>query len=426
MVKHIIELQDAKGTKAKQAIIEKYSNDVIFSQLLNYALNPLITYNLSETTLILSADEMTDFKENKIDTYNDIFECFEHLSKLRGISNEIIKKVKYLLYMNYNGVDREVFIKILSKTLRLGVTAKTVNKIIPNLIPEWEVQQAFAIEKYPIPNGEEFWVTEKLNGVRATFINNELIARSGTVFQGLEHITKELTDLSKAGFVVDGELTLLNKNGLSDNEAFRVATGILNSDEQYKTKIGLTVFDIVPIDDFYSGNPTITYSERRKLLDALNYCGQVNKYVKTVPILYHGNDQSQISILLEQMVREDKEGLMINLNVPYKRTRHRGILKVKRFYTMDLPIVRFEEGSGRLKGKLGGIVVDYKNNEVKIGSGFTDEQRELIWNNQNDFMDLLCEVKYKEISYDKKTGLESLQFPIFVGFRNDKTTISYD
>lgn len=426
MVKHIIELQDAKGTKAKQAIIEKYSNDVIFSQLLNYALNPLITYNLSETTLILSADEMTDFKENKIDTYNDIFECFEHLSKLRGISNEIIKKVKYLLYMNYNGVDREFFIKILSKTLRLGVTAKTVNKIIPNLIPEWEVQQAFAIEKYPIPNGEEFWVTEKLNGVRATFINNELIARSGTLFQGLEHITKELTDLSKAGFVVDGELTLLNKNGLSDNEAFRVATGILNSDEQYKTKIGLTVFDIVPIDDFYSDHPTITYSERRKLLDALNYCGQVNKYVKTVPILYHGNDQSQISILLEQMVREDKEGLMINLNVPYKRTRHRGILKVKRFYTMDLPIVRFEEGSGRLKGKLGGIVVDYKNNEVKIGSGFTDEQRELIWNNPNDFMDLLCEVKYKEISYDKKTGLESLQFPIFVGFRNDKTTISYD
>ena len=51
---------------------------------------------------------------------------------------------------------------------------------------------------------------------------------------------------------------------------------------------------------------------------------------------------------------------MVNLDVPYKRKRHNGILKVKRFYTMDLPIIECEEGSGRLAGTLGAFVLNYK------------------------------------------------------------------
>ena len=43
----------------------------------------------------------------------------------------------------------------------------------------------------------------------------------------------------------------------------------------------------------------------------------------------------------------------------------------------------------------------------------------------DDMEGLLCEVKYKEISQDKVTGLESLQFPVFVGIRTDKTEVSY-
>ena len=125
------------------------------------------------------------------------------------------------------------------------------------------------------------------------------------------------------------------------------------------------------------------------------------------------------------MTAEDKEGLMLNKDVPYRRTRHKGILKVKRFYTMDLPIIRCEEGTGRLVGTLGAFVLDYKGNEVKVGSGFTDEQRTSFWNNREDIVGTLCEVKYKEISQDKGTGLYSLQFPVFVGLRTDKTEVSY-
>ena len=148
-------------------------------------------------------------------------------------------------------------------------------------------------------------------------------------------------------------------------------------------------------------------------------------YVSVLPVLYHGTDQEQIPILLDKMVEEDKEGLMVNLDVPYQRKRHRGILKVQRFYTMDLPIVRCEEGTGRLSGTLGSVVVDFKGNEVSVGTGFSDEQRAMFWNDRDNLVGKLCEVKYKEVSRDKKTGVESLQFPVFVGIRDDKTEVSY-
>ena len=125
------------------------------------------------------------------------------------------------------------------------------------------------------------------------------------------------------------------------------------------------------------------------------------------------------------MVAEDKEGLMLNTNVPYFRTRHRGILKVKQFYSMDLPIIRCEEGSGRLAGRLGAFVLDFRGNEVKVGSGFSDEQRDTYWQRRDEFAGMLCEVKYKEISADKNTGLQSLQFPVFIRVRDDKTEVSY-
>jgi DNA ligase-1 len=125
------------------------------------------------------------------------------------------------------------------------------------------------------------------------------------------------------------------------------------------------------------------------------------------------------------MVAEDKEGLMLNLNVPYQRKRHRGLLKIKRFYTMDLPITGYEEGTGRLEGTLGSLVLDFCGNEVKVGTGFSDEERRKMWGNRDKLVGVLCEVKYKEISSDKSTGTKSLQFPVFVQLRNDKTEVSY-
>lgn len=420
----IIALQSIKGTKEKCAFIKKHSDEEAFRKILYYSLNPLITYNLSEKTLRDSEEK--SITNTKLVFFSDIFECCEYLSRLRAMDDATIRQVKTLLYHHCSKKEREIYIKLLSKTLRLGVTAKTVNKIIPNLIPEWEVQQAFPVDKYPVESGKEFWLTQKLNGARATYYNGQLIARSGLAYKGLEHIIQELYWIRGSGFVLDGELTLKDRGGLSDNEAFRVATGIINSDDKDKTRICYTIFDMIPIQDFEGAEPKLVYSKRREILDKL--AEQFNEEyspVKILPVLYHGKNIAMIDKLLSRMISEDKEGLMLNYDVPYRRTRHKGILKIKRFYTMDLPILRCEEGTGRLQGTLGAFVLQYKGNEVKVGSGFTDEQRVSLWRARKDIVGMLCEVKYKEISKDKRTGLESLQFPVFVQIRDDKTEVSY-
>lgn len=126
------------------------------------------------------------------------------------------------------------------------------------------------------------------------------------------------------------------------------------------------------------------------------------------------------------MVNEDKEGLVLNRNAKYRRKRHNDILKIKRFYTVDLRVVDFEEGTSRLEGSLGAFIVRYKDNILNVGSGMTDEQRHTFWEDRESLIDRVIEVKYKEESRDKETGKPSLQFPSFVQLRELGKQESYD
>lgn len=420
-IERIRELQNAPGQNAKMEIIRKYQDDEDFKQLLYYALNPMLTYKVSEKTL---RGEMTLPDEPFPDV--TIYEICLALNARSALTNDDIKTLHQFLVLQRED-EAEFYIQMLSKTLRLGVTSTTVNKIFPGLIPSWEVQQAYRIDDHPVKPGKKFWLTQKLNGVRATYYRGKIYARSGVPYEGLDHIIRVLNDLVKrveVELVFDGELTLFDKGKLSDNEAFRTSTGIINSDADDKTMIGYTIFDVLTADEFDAGGGTVKYSERRENLDLIASWlrnDHPDAHVSVLPELYHGEDASVIDGFLDQMVREDKEGLMLNYDVPYKRKRHSGILKIKRFYTVDLKILGAEEGEGRLAGTLGTLVVDYKGNEVRVGSGFTDEDRASLWNERVNLPGRICEVKYKEVSSDKKTGAESLQFPVFVRMRNDKT-----
>lgn len=418
-IRHVLALQRENGALKKQEILREHKDDEYFKKLLYYALNPLLTYKVSENTLRRMTPGAWQTHE-----YADIFDVCNQLAERKALDDETVHRVCSFLRVQDDD-ECEFYIKLLAKKLRLGVTAKTVNKVIPGLIPEWEVQQAYPIEKYPLEDGTWFTLTQKLNGVRATYYKGKLYARSGVPFEGLEHITNMFTWDTTDGLVFDGELTLRDKGTLSDNEAFRMATGIINSDDGDKTSICYTIFDVIPTSEFENGESQATYRERRHALIAVRATLPERSPVSILPVLYSGTDQSKIDEYLEQMVREDKEGLMVNLDVPYRCKRHNGVLKVKRFYTMDLPIIGWERGSGRLSDTLGAFVLEYKGGEVKVGSGFTDEQRAEFWENRESLLGTLCEVKYKEISSDKNTGAESLQFPVFISLRKDKDEASH-
>lgn len=331
-------------------------------------------------------------------------------------------------YLHKNPEYEEFLKRLFTKNLPIGVEAATINKVYgKEIIPVWEVQQGYPIDKVKLKRNEVIYLSRKLNGNRGTFINGQLISRQAQKFTGLDHIIKDINNTGYFGYVFDGELIRKNVDGLSDNKNFTVGTGILNSDSADKSCIKFVIFDMVPRGQFESDECVERYSVRKqRLLELKEKIKQHNlQNIEVVEMVYEGTDHSQIVKWLDYAVANDWEGLVCNRDVPYRRARHNGCLKVKRFYTVDLRITAIEEGQNRLAGTMGALVVDYKGNELRIGSGFDDAMRAAVWANPDNYIGKIVECKYKEVSCDKKTGAESLQFPTFVRFRNDKNEVSY-
>lgn len=337
-------------------------------------------------------------------------------------------------YLHKNPEHKEFLKRLFTKNLPIGIEAATINKVYgEEIIPVWEVQQGYPIDNVKLKDGIWFSLSQKMNGNRGTMYKGELISRQAQKFKGLDHIKNDLLSLydgdasRRDAWVFDGELIYKNPERMSDGEAFRYGTGLLNSDNKDKTGIKFVIFDVIPVVEFDRGKCTIPYKIRRIGLNCLR--AEITRKhlenIEIVPMVYEGTDQSVISKWLDYAVENDWEGLMLNTDVPYRRTRHNGCLKVKRFYTVDLRIAAIEEGQNRLAGTMGALVVNYKGNELRVGSGFDDSTRAAVWENPDDYIGKIVEVKFKEKSCDKKTGEESLQFPTFVRFRDDKNEVSY-
>jgi uncharacterized membrane protein len=91
---------------------------------------------------------------------------------------------------------------------------------------------------------------------------------------------------------------------------------------------------------------------------------------------------------------------------------------VSKAYAMTGWRIGFYEGKDdtRHKGRLGGFVLKQEDGqECECGSGFSDEDRDYIWNNKKEFLGRTVEVKYQE-----KTNHGILRFPVFMRFRDDK------
>ncbi len=428
-------LQKATKKTAKATILLDAMNEIGENPLfffLDFILDPQITTGISKAKInkkVLIRDDMPH-------TFQDI--CLYLAEHNTGTDEDISMAVSYIYW---NASHKDFLIRVFTKNLPLGVEAATVNKIFGKVvIPVWEVQQGYPIDKVKLKPDTWFSLSRKMNGNRGTFYRGKFISRQGQEFTGLDHIKddiiKELGDESLIDeYVYDGELVYRNDEGLSDGEAFRVGTGMLNSDGD-KSQIKFVVFDLIPTDEFENGKGSLPYEDgslttsyklRRKWLEDLAVTIEQKglKNIEVVPMVYEGTDQSVISQWLDYAVKHDWEGLVCNLNVPYQRKRHTGCLKIKRFYTADLKIIGFEEGQNRLNGTLGALIVDYKGNNVRVGSGFDDETRKTVWDNKENYIGAIVEVKYKECSFNKQTNSESLQFPTFVRFRFDKSEVSY-
>jgi len=145
------------------------------------------------------------------------------------------------------------------------------------------------------------------------------------------------------------------------------------------------------------------------------------------------------------VLQQGYEGVILrDPSAPYKQgrstLREQGMLKLKRFMDDEAVVVGFEElmhnanpaiinelghtahSSHKAnmvgRGTLGALVVTWQGREFRIGTGFTDAERQDIWNNFTKYK-LLKTVKFKYLA----VGMKDLpRHPVFLGWRDARDT----
>ena len=422
------EINESKSRLYKQSVLQKYKEDEIVKKYLQIAFDPYTVYGIStkklNNTSIRSAS-------NYIPNTHSIFELFDYLATHNtGTFAEILECQNALAAVSvYNMEAAELLEKLICKDLSIGCDAKTINSVITGLIPTFNVQLANKyFDKPEYVEGKDFAITTKIDGGRIIALKENgqvsFYTRAGQKYEGLVDLEQELAEAFPDGVCLDGEITLFDNTRIPSKEAYKQTMKITRKDGP-KHGIKMLVFDAMYADEFKAQYCPRTWEERRTCLQRLFDRVQPT-YFELLPVLYEGQDTSMITKLLDEAIANQEEGIMINIALaPYDFKRTNNLLKVKKMNTLDLEVVGYEEGSGRLAGTLGALHVRYKNgNVVKVGSGFSDELRALIWAEPSDFVGKICEVQYFEETTNADGGI-SLRFPVFKDFRTDKTEADY-
>ena len=420
-IKQILdEIQATNSKTEKEQLLKQHENNQQLKDTIRFLLDPYITTGLSTKKIN---------KKLIIKPTTELPNAMAAMNYLRSNNtgtDQAIANIQSFIEQSPSELT-QFYKELFTKSLKLGCAANTVNKIFgKGFIPQFECMLA---EKYfdhaDKVEGKGFSLTLKLDGIRALAVKNrqgvQLFSRQGQRIEGLTEIEQELAGLTNHYFVLDGELLIADTTGLPSKEQYKATMKIVRKDGQ-KSGIAFKAFDYLELSEFMNQQCTIPYIERRKMLH-LVISGL--KHTHELPILYSGNDSSQITKWLDKVRNDEQEGLMLNLNdglYEFKRTRN--LLKIKVMNNCDLQIIGFEEGQGRLAGTLGRLNVEYKGNIVGVGSGFTDEQRKHFWDNQEELIGRVVSVNFFEESQDKDGNL-SLRFPVFKELREEGKEASY-
>lgn len=406
----------------KQEVLRKYSKDIIIQRYLKIAFNPYVVYGISKKKLnkVVGGEVFSNI-ENVFDLFDYLEEHNTGTDRDICICQEVLNHV--YTYNRELGVLLETLI---CKDLSIGCDAKTINKEIPDLIPTFNVQLANKyFDKPEYVEGKSFALTTKIDGGRIIALKENgqvsFFTRAGQKYEGLVDLEDEMSRLMPDNTCLDGEITLLVRGNLSSKEAYKQTMKIVRqTTNPEKHGIKMLVFDCMTAEEFKNQYCPNDYTVRRA--DAELLFNQIDfQYFELLPILYRGSDTSKITEILEEEVANGEEGIMINiLDAEYEFKRTNSLLKVKKMQTLDLEIVGFEEGEGRLVGTLGAILVRYKDGSVvKVGSGFSDRLRGELWRARGDLLGKIVETQYFEETTNADGG-KSLRFPIFKDFRPDK------
>ena len=419
VIKLFKQIQETSSTNDKKAIIAANKDNDLFKKCLVFLLDGNINTGISNKKINKKVEPSSELAPYYLCRNSTFEKVMEYLIKNNTGTDADIYEIQ--CFLDGHEEDREFYEQMITKSFKLGADKKVINACIPNLIPTFDVQLGTSIEKVKLSGNEKIFISRKLNGTRCAFVGDRCMTRQNKEYKGLDHIVADLQKLVGKDTFVDGELLYKNKEGLSDSEAFQKGTGIAMSKGD-KSDLKLVIFDMFPLDEFWSGKSKESYSNRKKQIvelgEKIKTLGTDN--LEIVQMCYEGHDHSEIWKWLDYAEQNDWEGVILNLDAPYDCKRTKNLIKVKKFKEIDLRCININIATtGKYKGVMGSITCKYGDSTVDVGSGFSDEKRIYYTDNPKEIIDHIISIKYKEETINKNGG-KSLQFPIFIDCRFDK------
>lgn len=207
-------------------------------------------------------------------------------------------------------------------------------------------------------NVADYWVSEKLDGVRARWDGQQLISRSGHILKAPSWFISAFPDRA-----LDGELW-------GARGKYQKTVSIVSQHKPHNgwAQVKFMLFDLP--------EHTGTFSERVIAM------GKITIHLNT-PYLqsitqFQVTSQSDLMRRLETVIQQKGEGLMLqHKSALYEAGRSHQLLKLKDFTDADAKVIGYRPGKGRLINKMGAIKVKTSEGSVfYIGSGFNYKERE--------------------------------------------------
>ncbi|MBV2129009.1 DNA ligase [Arsukibacterium indicum] len=206
---------------------------------------------------------------------------------------------------------------------------------------------------------QHYWVSEKLDGVRAYWDGKQLISRGGNVIAAPAWFV--------AGFpprALDGELWL-GRNQFAATLSIVSKLQPVDSEWQH---IRYYLFELPDAAGTFTG--------RISAMQALTqqYSSPYLQVVKQFRIA----DNVHLLAKLAELESVGAEGLMLHhQDALYKTGRSSDLLKLKTYQDTEAQVVGYRPGKGKYQGMVGALVVKTpEGKEFAIGSGLTDALRQ--------------------------------------------------
>jgi DNA ligase-1 len=200
-------------------------------------------------------------------------------------------------------------------------------------------------------NVTSWYMSEKLDGVRAYWDGENLTSRNGKIFNAPSFFTKDFPKHQ-----LDGELW--SKRGDFSN-----ISSIVNKKDPHNGWENLT-YNIFEVPDA-KGN----------LLQRLKNV-KTSKYIKII-LQIKVKNKKHLYEFLKSIEEKGGEGVVVrDGKLNYYTGRDNNALKVKNYTDAECKIVSYNKGSKKYRNVVGSLSCKMNNNQIiKIGSGLNDEQR---------------------------------------------------